>query len=299
MHHTDEMDRDSVPPGAALTRAQRALRDAAKTLRDASPSPGDTPTPAPPPARRDIDVVVEAEDAVPGDGGGTSCRLLELDEIFVGSPQLGENFAYWDTNGEVLAGIEVLHTPDSKVGALLAGESMRHVDERWVVIADDEPLFFVEQYRAAGSSSYGVFDPGGDALGTFVSEGGVLHREVVVREASSAPVATIHVRHHRHVITHANGTQIGYCWRAFSAVGNDEDDELWGLQLEGDAELLDRRALVAAPLVCHLMAFPKRHLDSGGEIGILLLEVVPPVGMVVVGVERALDGLYWRRRRLD
>lgn len=61
----------------------------------------------------------------------------------------------------------------------------------------------------------------------------------------------------------------------------------------------NRRALVAAPLVCHLVAFPKRHFDSGGEIGIALLEIVPPVGLPLVVVERTLDGLYWLRRRLD
>jgi hypothetical protein len=31
----------------------------------------------------------------------------------------------------------------------------------------------------------------------------------------------------------------------------------------------------------------------------LLVITVPPVGLAVAGVERALDGLYWLRRRLD
>lgn len=227
-------------------------------------------------------------------------RLLEADEVFVGRPELGAEFAYRDRYGKVLADVDVLHTPDdSKVAALLAGESTRHVDERWVVADKDDVLFFVERYRAAGGPSYGVFDPDGGPLGTFVAEGGVLHHNVVVREASSAPVATIRVHHHRHVITHADGTEVGYCWRAFSAIGNDENDEVWALRLEDDADLLDRRALIATPLVCHLMAFPKRRFDSGGEIGIVLFETVPPVGLAVVVVERAVDGLYWLRRRLD
>jgi hypothetical protein len=226
-------------------------------------------------------------------------RLLEEDELYVGRPSLGAVFAYRDANGEVVAGVEVLHTDeDSKLGALVAGESMRHVDEQWVVVEHDRPVFYVERYRVT-DESYGVFDPEGGPLGTYVSEGGVLHHNLVVREASSAPVATVRVSYHRHVITQADGTEIGYCWRAFSAVGNDEDDEVWGLRVEAEAELLDRRALVAAPLVCHLMAFPKRHIDSGGEIGIVLLETVPPVGLAVVAIERAVDGLYWLRRRLD
>lgn len=235
--------------------------------------------------------------AVPEPAG--SCRLLEVDELYVGSPTLGAVFAYRDAAGEMLADVEVLHTPDhSKLDALVAGESMRHVDERWVVVCDEKPLFFVEQYRPVGRS-YGVFDPQGESLGTYVSEGGALHRDVVVREASSAPVASIHVSHHRHVITSASGVELGYCWRAFSAIGNDENDEVWGLVLEAEGDLLDRRAIVAAPLICHLMAFPKRHIDSGGELGIILLETLPPVGLVVLGVERAVDGLYWLRRRLD
>jgi hypothetical protein len=282
-----------------LTRARRALRDAARRLTEEA----DT-APVAPLDRPDDDGVAElapqttaAEEPA---SEAASCRLLEVDELFVGRPVLGADFAYRDASGEVLADVEVLHTPEhAKLDALLAGESTRHVDERWVVVHDGEPLFFVEQYRATGGSSYGVFSPDGDSLGTYVSEGGVLHHNVVVREASSAPVATIRVRHHRHVITHANGAEIGYCWRAFVAIGNDEDDEAWGLRLEGDADLLDRRALVAAPLVCHLMAFPKRHFDSGGEIGILLVETVPPVGLAVVVIERTLDGLYWLRRRLD
>jgi hypothetical protein len=225
---------------------------------------------------------------------------LEVDELYVGRPTLGATFAYRGADGEVLADVDVLHVPEHpKVDALLAGESSRHVDERWVVVDVEGPLFFVEQYRATGRASYGVFDPEGGPLGTYVSEDGVLHREIVVREASSAPVATIRVAHHRHVITHADGYEIGWCWRAFSAIGNDDDDEVWGLRLTEDAGLLDRRALVAAPLICHLTAHPKRHFDSGGEIGIILLETLPPVGLVVVGIERAVDGLYWLRRRLD
>jgi hypothetical protein len=291
------MDEHLRPRDEGFTPAQRALREAARRLREAPGGPdvrGDGPQPETR-AATSPDTAVASRPEV----AGTSWRLLELDEVYVGSPQLGEVFAYWDVAGQILASVDILHTADSKVDALLARESTRHVDERWVVSVGEEPVFFVEQYRAAAGSSYGVFGPEGDPLGTFLAEGGVLHRDVVVREATSAPVATMRVRHHRHVITHASGVEVGYCWRAFAAVGNDDNDELWGLRLDAEADLLDRRALVAAPLVCHLMAFPKRHFDSGGEIGIVLLETVPPVGLVVVGVERALDGLYWLRRRLD
>lgn len=226
--------------------------------------------------------------------------FLDVDELYVGSPTLGGVFAYRDAGGEVLATVEVLHLPEhSKLNARVAGESARHVDERWVVAENERPVFYVERYRAAGSPAYGVFGPDGGSLGTFMSEGGALRREVVVREASSAPVATMRTHQHRHVITHASGAELGYCWRAFSAVDNEDDDEVWGMVIEADGDLLDRRALVGAPLVCHLMAYPKRHFDRGGELGLVLLETVPPVGLAVMGVERAVDGLYWLRRRLD
>lgn len=143
-------------------------------------------------------------------------RLLEVDELYVGRPALGAVFAYRDASGDILADVEVLHTETSKLNALVSGEPMRHVDERWVVAEHGKPVFFVERYGATADSSYAVFDPEGAPLGTFLSEGGV-----------------------------------------------------------------------------------KRHFDSGGEIGIVLLELVPPVGLAVVAVERTLDGLYWLRRRLD
>ena len=218
----------------------------------------------------------------------------------MGRPCLGELFAYRDKAGEIVADVQILHLrEESKVVAVLDGEATDHVDERWVVLDNEEPLFYVERYRPVEHPSYGVFDPDGRHLGTYVSEGGLIHRNVTVREAASAPAATIRVEHHRHVLAEPDGRELGCCWRAFSAVGNDDDDEVWGLQIENQPVLLDRRVLVAAPLVCHLTAFPKRHFDAGGEIALLMVVLVPPVGLAMAGVERAIDGLYWLRRRLD
>ena len=60
-----------------------------------------------------------------------------------------------------------------------------------------------------------------------------------------------------------------------------------------------RRVLVAAPLVCHLIGRPKRHFDPDSAIATSLLIAVPPVGGVLIVAERAMDGLYWLRRKFD
>jgi hypothetical protein len=233
-------------------------------------------------------------------GRRRASKLLSLDEVYVGRPGLGEDFAYRDAGGHIVADVEVLHLDEaSRVEALVAGDPSRHVDERWVVLEHERPVFFVERYQPAEDPAFGVFDPDGVHLATFLSEGGLLHRNVLVREAASAPAATISVHHHRHVLTELDGRELGWCWRVFSAVGNDNDDEVWGLKFECEPALLDRRALVAAPLVCHLLAFPKRRADSGSEVAIALFIAVPPVGLAVAIAEHVIDGLYWIRRRFD
>jgi hypothetical protein len=63
--------------------------------------------------------------------------------------------------------------------------------------------------------------------GTFFHEGGLVHQHVIVRDDASAPVA----------------------------------------EIERDTASLDRRVLVAAPLVCHLIGRPKRHFGPDSAIG--------------------------------
>jgi hypothetical protein len=48
-------------------------------------------------------------------------------------------------------------------------------------------------------------------------------------------------------------------------------------EIERDTASLDRRVLVAAPLVCHLIGRPKRHFDPDSTIAASLLIAVPPV----------------------
>ena len=89
------------------------------------------------------------------------------------------------------------------------------------------------------------------------------------------------------------------CWKEVDSLGGDTHNEVWGVRIERDADLIDRRTLVAAPLICHLIGHPKRHVDPDCAIATALLVTVPPVGAVVIGVERTADGLYWLRRKLD
>ncbi|MFN2607650.1 MAG: hypothetical protein ABR511_07090 [Acidimicrobiales bacterium] len=198
----------------------------------------------------------------------------------------------------MLADVSREEATGSKLDAALAGDGTRHVAERWVVRQDGRRVFSVERYLPAEHPSYAVFDPAGEPLGVYACRGGMVRRDVVVREAGSAPVAVIHVSHHRHVITETGGEEVGWCWRAFSGVGGDEN-EVWGLQVERRPELLDSRALLAAPLVCHLMDGPRRHVDPDCTVACLLAVALPPVGLPLLVAERVADAGYWLRRRLD
>ncbi len=304
---------DGSRPGG-LTPAQRAIREAAEGLRNgtihASPPPpegrGAAAPPLAAPAEPPAAVVGNAEP----EGGSEFDQpvrrrvhamtgpLFDVEEIYVGCPAIDQILAYRDREFNVLATVEREFTDDSKVDALLAGDGTRHVDERWVVCRDDEQVFSVERYLAAEHPSYAVFDPTGTPLGAFVCSGGLIRRDVVVREGGSAPVAIIHVAHHRHVITETDGDEVGWCWRAFSGVGDDEN-EVWGLRVEERPDLLDQRVLLAAPLVCHLMDNSRRHVDRDCTVACLLAIAAPPVGLPLLAAERAVDALYWLRRHLD
>ncbi len=231
-----------VPDG--LTPAQRAIRKAAEGLRNGSINPpppvaeGNGVTAAPPPAATAWPPPAEVDDTEAEDDSDVNepvrhrapamtGPLFDVDEIYVGCPAIDQILAYRDRDFNVLATVERKFTDDSKIDALLAGDGIRHIDEHWVVCQDDQPVFSVERYLPAELPSYAVIDPTGTPLGAFVCSGGLIRRDVVVREGGSAPVAVIHVAHHRHVITETDGDEVGWCWRAFSGVGDDEN-EVWG-----------------------------------------------------------------------
>jgi hypothetical protein len=106
-------------------------------------------------------------------------------------------------------------------------------------------------------------------------------------------------RAHLHALRQSHGARLASCCRVFEPAGNDPRDEVWRLTIESEGELLDHRALVALPLVCHLITHPKRHVDPECVVGLVLLFAVPPVGALVLGVELAIDGLHLLHRRHD
>lgn len=221
-------------------------------------------------------------------------RLLEADELFVGARETGAPLTYWADSKHDLATVSPLDP-----AGLIQDELVRQTEEAWEVTDGDGPVFSVLRYEASDHPSYDVVSPDDSVLATFFCEGGLLHEHLVVRDEATAPVARMRTHHHVHEIEELHGERLAACQRLFDPAGNDIHDEVWRVRIETAAHVLDRRALVAAPLVCHLTGHPKRHIDPDCMIAEVLLLAVPPVGATIIAVERAIDGVYWLRRKLD
>ena len=74
----------------------------------------------------------------------------------------------------------------------------------------------------------------------------------VVRDGTGAPVARLHERKDRLELVEVGGGPIAQCWRSPVDLGW-LIDEQWGLTVLDEPVVLDRRALVAFPLVCRLL----------------------------------------------
>ena len=137
---------------------------------------------------------------------------------------------------------------ESLAGALVAHDSLVHLNERHTVLdLDDVPVFYVERYRAAEKASFGVYEPDGDSLAVYMSGDPFL-----VRDGTGAPVAQLHPRKDRLELVEVGGAAIAQCWRSPLDLGW-LIDEMWGLTVLSEPAVLDRRALVAFPLVCRLL----------------------------------------------
>ena len=153
--------------------------------------------------------------------------------------------------------------------ALLTGDSLRHLDERHTVVDDlYVPVFYVDRYRAAQMTSFGVYEPDGDALAVYLSGD-----PFVVRDGTGAPVARLHERKDRLELVEVGGGPIAQCWRSPLDLGWMLDEQ-WGLTVLEEPVVMDRRALVAFPLVCRLLwSGPPRKKQQGAgpyEINISL-----------------------------
>lgn len=131
---------------------------------------------------------------------------------------------------------------------------------------DGDPLFSLETYDAA-DRSFTARAPGGEALATYVSNGTLLAPEVLVRDGTSAPVATLRPKPgglETFELFETGGGKLAVCWREDLVLG-EQIDERWCVSLYVDRCALPRLALVALPLVCLILfgrparALPKEH----------------------------------------
>jgi hypothetical protein len=146
--------------------------------------------------------------------------------------------------------------------ALVARDSLRHLNERHTVCdLQDVPVFYVERYRAASEPAFAVFDPGGDALAVYLSGD-----PFVVRDGTGAPVARLQAKKDRLELVEVGGGPIAQCWRSPLDLGW-MIDEQWGLTVLNEPAVLDRRALVAFPLVSHLLWGQPPHKKEKDTVG--------------------------------
>jgi len=200
---------------------------------------------------------------------------MTLTRLVAGGPLF-----YIEPGGAAVAVIMTEHTGDGIrewADALLAGDSLRRLDERHTCLdLDDNVLFYVERYRAVPEPAFTVFDPGGTPLGSYLSSGDLFDHEVVVRDGTSAPVATMRAGADQRLdLFETGGGHLGFCWYEDCDLITVVDDR-WGLVMLETPRALDRRAVVAAPLVCRLISRrrprPKPRLREGHEWMGLTLE---------------------------
>lgn len=176
----------------------------------------------------------------------------------------------------------MLVTPDGGIdGAVVRQELVQPKGGARLTVFDghDAEQFHVEAYAAVDRGGWGVFEPDGRSLATYVDDG----ESIVIREAASAPVATMRPVHGRWEIVETGGDSLGFCWREAQLFA-EVIDERYGLVVFDRPSLLDRRALIATPLVCWLRwyrgsrprplsASAERFQRGPGEVG-RALEVV-------------------------
>ena len=119
---------------------------------------------------------------------------------------------------------------------------------------DGDHLFSLETYDAA-DRSFTARAPNGEALATYLSMGTLLAPEVLVRDGTSAPVATLRPKPgglETFELFETGGSKLAVCWREDLVLGN-HLDERWCVSLYVDTPALPRLALVALPLVCLIL----------------------------------------------
>jgi hypothetical protein len=178
---------------------------------------------------------------------------ITLTRLVAGGPLF-----YIEPGGDAVAVMMTEHTGDGIhewADALLAGDSVHRLDERHTCLdLEDNVLFYVERYRAVPEVAFTIFDPEGAPLGTYLASSDMLDHELVVRDGTSAPVATMRPGADQRLdLVETGGEHLGFCWHEDCDLITLTDDR-WGLVMLETPRVLDRRAIVAAPLVCRLIS---------------------------------------------
>ena len=111
-------------------------------------------------------------------------------------------------------------------------------------------------------------------MATYLSQGTLLEPEVLVRDGTSAPVATLRPKPgglETFTLVETGGDRLAVCWREDLVLGH-AIDERWCVSLYDDAPPLPRLAIVALPLVCLILfgrparAIPQEDRDRSEEL---------------------------------
>ena len=157
---------------------------------------------------------------------------------------------------------------------MVKDQVIRELSEAWDVVDDHGIVFSLRRYEGADHPSYDVVVDDDRVVGTFFHEGGLVHEHVIVRDDASAPVAEIDTRDHVRHVHRLRGADLAACRRTYDPSGNDELGEIWSVDIEQETGPLDRRVLVAAPLVCHLIGRQKRHFDPDSTVAASLAQAM-------------------------
>jgi hypothetical protein len=116
-------------------------------------------------------------------------------------------------------------------------------------------VFVLEAYEPGGLGSYVVLDDG-RPIGTYLVRTRLPQLEVDVRDATSAPVGTLDGATTSFRLRETGGGTVAVAERRRVPLDDEWVDDRWTLDVADEPPTLDRRALVAALLVCHHLVSP-------------------------------------------
>jgi len=211
----------------------------------------------------------DAPTAVPGFRAANQEPFTRTSTFVLRRLSVGGSIVYQGHEGRIEANVVPEHEPDGRAVLAASGAGRARLS---CVDLDGDQLFSLETYDAA-DRSFTARAPDGEALATYLSQGTLLAPEVLVRDGTSAPVATLRPKPgglETFELFETGGGKVAVCWREDLVLG-EQVDERWCVSLYVDRCALPRLALVALPLVCLILfgrparALPREHGD-GDEV---------------------------------